>query len=275
MASQKLGSPQTTKFSIGTAELRIGPLNQVMKLKQEHSVGLVDSVTAEVNQQSVDLEGGFPKVLVDTAIISQQASLTAVLREYSRRNINVMLGNSIEDASPADVASITVGPHLADATEITVDDGTGFGSAGSVVVVYGATDSTLAEVSVCRCTSMAADVITLDTDTPLLFDYAAGSHVYLANHLSIGGITQTNYFTSQLLQVEHTTGRPVGYNFWKGSIGAGMTFATNAEDFASTDFNVKLLQPAAEEYDTVGTPLYAARDLIIENPTGMYFGGGD
>ena len=95
----KLGSPRTTKFSIGTAELRIGPLLEAMKLKQENSIGLIDNATVEVSQESVDLTGGFPKVLVDTAVVSQESSITATLREYSRRNLQVMLGEGVVDVA--------------------------------------------------------------------------------------------------------------------------------------------------------------------------------
>ena len=275
--AQKLGSPVTTKFSIGTAELRIGMLTEAMKLTQANSVGLIDNATVEVTQESVDLLGGFPKVLVDTAVVEQSSSITATLREYSRRNIKLMLAEGViaVASEPTDLQTVTdTGTITAGSTALTVALGTGFNS-GDIAVIYGALDSTLAEVSVCRVDSSDATSITLDTDTPTLHDYAVGSIVYLANHVAIGAITQTQYFSSTLYQVERSTGRPIGFNFWKGSIGAGMTFSTNAEDFASTELNIKLLQPAASEFATAPDPLYHLRDIIVDNPTGLYFGGGD
>ena len=53
-----------------------------------------------------------------------------------------------------------------------------------------------------------------------------------------------------------------------------MTFATNAEDFASTELSIKLLQPAATEYEA-GKDLEHLKDIIPSHPTGIYFGGGD
>jgi len=85
--------------------------------------------------------------------------------------------------------------------------------------------------------------ITLDSDTPLLHDVAVGDVVYKANQVAIGNILETNYFAVQLLQLERATSRPIGFDFWKGAIGGGMTFSTNAEDFASTELTIKLLQP--------------------------------
>ena len=274
--AQKLGSPQTTKFSIGTAELRIGRLEDALVLTQAHSVGLIDNATVEVTQESVDLEGGFPKVLVDTAVVSQTSNITATLREYSRRNLQVLLGEGVVDigSEPADVSTTVDSAGSATDTSISVASETGF-SDGDIVVVYGDSDATLAEVQVLRVSTTAAGTLTLDADTPLFYDIAVGDHVYKANQVAIGAITETNYFSCQLLQLERSTGRPIGFNFWKGSIGAGMTFSTNAEDFASTELNIKLLQPASTEYATVSDPLYDARDLIPSHPTGMYFGGGD
>ena len=72
-----LGSPITNKFNIGTAELRVGPMSSANKLLEAHSVGLIDSVSLNVDQEAAQLEGGFPRKLVDTAIIRQSSSITA------------------------------------------------------------------------------------------------------------------------------------------------------------------------------------------------------
>jgi len=273
----KLGSPRTTKFSIGTAELRIGPVSAAMRLKQENSVGLIDNATVEVSQESVDLLGGFPKVLVDTAVVSQESSVTATLREYSRRNLNVMLGEGVvaTASEPGDYGTLITTPASASGTEISVSTGDGSDYAtGDIIIVYGKDDDTLAEVQILKVLSVATDTITLDSDTPLLFAVVAGDKVYKANQIAVGAILQTQYFAVQLLQLERSTGRPIGFDFWKGSIGGGMTFATNAEDFASTELNIKLLQPASTEYGAGGDLLHLA-DIIPTHPTGMYFGGGD
>ena len=276
----KLGSPRTTKFSIGTAELRIGPLSSANKLKQEHSVGLIDNATVEVSQESVDLLGGFPKVLVDTAVVSQESSITATLREYSRRNLQVMLGEGVvaTTSEPADVSTTLDASLSATGTVVPVLATAGF-SIGDLVVIYGVADTGKAEVSICKVTSVQTDVsLTMVSETPTLHDYTSGDVVYLANQVAVGNIVETNYFSCQLLQVERNTARPIGFNFWKGAIGGGMTFATNAEDFASTELSIKLLQPAATEYAAGGSPanpLEHLVDIIPSNPTGMYFGGGD
>ena len=273
----KLGSPQTTKFSIGTAELRVGVLQKALKLVQGNSVGLIDNATVEVTQESVDLNGGFPKVLVDTAVVSQEATITATLREYSRRNLQLMLGEGVVDegSEPADVATTLDAAGTSGATTLSVTDETGFAD-NTLIVTYPAANP--AAVQILRMTGSAAGSITLAAETPLIADVSSGDVVYAANEVSIGAISETNYFSVQLLQLERATGRPIGFDFWKGAIGAGMTFGTNAEDFASTELNIKLLQPAESEYaagQTPSAPLDHLVDLIPSHPTGVYYGGGD
>jgi lipid-A-disaccharide synthase-like uncharacterized protein len=272
----KLGSPRTTKFSIGTAELRIGQLTRAMRLKQENSIGLIDNATVEVSQETVDLTGGFPKVLVDTAVVSQESSITATLREYSRRNLQVLLGEGVVDVAsePTDIATTVDASASAAAVVVPVADESAF-AVNDMVIIFGSTDATKADVTVGKVVSLQVGVsITLDADTPLLHDVISGDIVYKANQVAIGNILETNYFCVQLLQLERATARPIGFDFWKGAIGGGMTFATNAEDFASTELSIKLLQPAATEY-AAGADLEHLANIIPSHPTGMYFGGGD
>lgn len=90
-----LGSAKTRQFNLGTSELRVAPLTSAGRLLPAHSVGLVDSTTVNVAQEAARLEGGFPRKLIDTAVISQTASVTAQLREVSRRNLQVLLGQGV------------------------------------------------------------------------------------------------------------------------------------------------------------------------------------
>jgi hypothetical protein len=271
-----LGSPRTTKFQIGTAELRIGPLASANKLTQAHSIGLVDSVTIEISQDSVDLEGGFPRVPVDTAIVRRNGTVTAAMREYSRRNLKLLMGEGVDSSEPADVASLVTNNAASGATALTVTGGTGAEfTDGDIVVIY--PDGNPAAVSVCRVASVLVDAITLDADTPTLHAYNGTVdtiHIYLARSVGIGAVQTTNYFSAQILQVERKTGRPVGFNIWKSTIASGMTMATNATDFASTDLQVKILDPAAAEYGAGGALVHIA-DLVAAHPQGLMFFGAD
>ncbi len=266
-----LGSPVTNKFSIGTAELRIGPLTDANKLLDTHSVGLIDSASLNVEQEAAELEGGFPRKLVDTAVIRQTASITATLREYSRKNILTMLGEG------AGVATSDFGTVLDEQTVVgtTINVPTGEGTnfaADDIITVYRA--GSPEAVSVCRIESVATDALTLDTGTPTLWQYEIGDLIFTSRPVPVGSVSQTNYFSVALVQKENSTGRPVVWSFWKGAIASGLSMDTNAEDFASTDIEINLLEPAASEYGA-GGDLIHLNNIIPTNPIGFFAGGGD
>jgi hypothetical protein len=272
----KLGAPQTTKFQIGTAEVRIGSMASAMRLTQAHSVGLIDNVTVEIAQDSVDLEGGFPRSPVDTAIVRRNGTVTATLREYSRKNIKLMMGEGVAGAEPSDEKTLIV-TNLAAAGasfDVSGGDGTMFVT-GDLWVIY--PDGRPEEITVVRILSVATDTVTLDADTPALHTYDGTSetiNIYKAQEVGIGAIQTTNYFACQVLQVERKTGRPVGFEIWKATIASGMTLGSNAEDFASNELQIKLLDPAASEYDT-GGDLEHLDDIIPTHPQGLMFYGAD
>jgi len=270
----KLGSAQTQKFSIGTAEVRVGPLSAAGRLTQANSIGLVDSATVEVTQTSVDLKGGFPQQIVDTAVTEQTSTMTATLREYSRRNLQIMLGEGLDaGAAPSDVASEIVTDVIIDGTsvDVTASDGLLF-TIGDIVVMY--PEGKPEDVCVDRITTISTDTLTLENGVAVALNGTTETvHIFVANAIAVGGVTQTNYFAVSLVQSENSTGRPVGFNFWKAALGGSMTFATNATDFASNDLALKILQPAVTEY-TTGDLSHLA-NVIPSNPTGMYMGGAD
>jgi len=270
----KVGSPVTNKFPIGTAELRIGPMASAGRLTQAHSVGLIDDATVEVTQNSVDLLGGFPQLLIASAIVSQESTVTATLREASRRNLRVMLGEGLAGAAPADFESLVVTDVALDGTsfDVTASDGSNF-AAGDIVVIY--PDGRPEDVVVDRVTGVATDTITIENGAAVAVNGTTETvHIYIANQVAVGGVTSTQYFAATLIQIENSSGRPVGFNFWKASSSGSMSFATNATDFGSLDMELKLLQPASSEYGS-GADLEHLANIIPSHPVGYYFGGGD
>jgi len=267
----KLGSPVTNKYMLGSVELRVGPLSLAGKLTQQHSVGLVDSVSVEVAQESVDLESGFPKTLLDTAVSKQTSSLTATLREYSRRNLGILLGEGVL-AAATEVSTTVPGAVAAAATSLPVVDGSGV-SAGDVVVVY--PFARPEEVSVCRVESVAANTLTLDAGTPMVHAVDGSSetvNVYVSHATAIGAVTETNYFSVQIITLDRAKGKPIGMNFWKAAVSSGMNVTMGSDDFSSTDLGLKFLEPTITEYG-VGQPLEHLANIIPGYPVGMQFQG--
>lgn len=276
-----LGAAQTDKFFIGTAELRVGPLSSAMALIQSHSVGLIDQATYTVNQESVDLEGGFPKKINATAIVRQTATITATMREYSRRNLRIMLGDGIDGASPAGIAStlITTADLVVNSPVVNVDTGDGsLFTADQVIIVY--PEGRPSEVSVVQIESISVDALTLKTGQttavayPALTESGTVFHVYVAHQVAIGALTKTNYFSTMLIQQDNSTGQPNVVNFWKCAVGSSMEVATNADDFASSEMELKCLEPAASEYGA-GQPLEHVAHLIPTHPQAFLAMGAD
>lgn len=273
----QLGSPKTNLFEIGTAEVRIGPMSLANKLTQAYTVGLIDDVTVEISQDSVDLEGNFPRRTVDSAIVRQNATITCNAREYSRRNMKVMIGEGIDAVPPVDYVTTLVTNETAGSVEFDVAAAAGANfAAGDIIVVY--TDGHPELVSVVRVSSVATDTITLDSGTPLLHDYNGTVdtvRVFQARPVAIGNNQSTNYFTVSVISKNRgKSGRPRIWNFWKASVASGLTFTTNAEDFAGNELQFKALEPAADEYDTGGDLEHLA-NVIPDHLVGMMVAGGD
>ena len=275
----KLGSAQTKKFAIGTAELRLGLLSEAMLLDQSKSVGLIDDATWTVNQTSVDLLGLFPRTPVDTAITEQAATITATMRDYSRRNLKIMLGAGLEGSAPVDAISAldATADLAAGATvvNVTTGEGTKF-AADDVIIVYPV--GRPEDVSVLQIASISVDALTLKTGQATLVDYNALTEsgttfkVYVSHQVAIGDVVRTNYFSAMLIQQENTSGDPTVINFWKCATSGTMEVATNAEDFASSTMELKVLVPAISEYGAGGDLEHVA-DLVPTHPSGFMANG--
>jgi hypothetical protein len=268
----KLGSAVTNKFIIGCAELRVGPLSKANQLSQAFSVGLIDEAAFTVSNESVDLEGGCPKTIVATAITTQSSSITATLREYSHRNLKMMVGEGVALTVPADFETAMAGADVVlGATAFDVTDASGF-SDGDVVVIY--PEGRPEDVTVSQIDTIAGTTLTLKTGQgtvvpyPVTTEATTAFKVFLGSPISIGAIEKTNYFSVMLIGQENESGRPSPVSFWKGSISSDLTVTTNADDFSSADLEIKCLTPSISEYAT-GGDLFHVADLIPKHPTGM------
>jgi len=264
-----LGAAKTGKFAIGSAELRVGHLTLAGKLIRKHGVGLIDSATLNVEQTSVDLKGGFPQVIMDTQVTDQSAQITATLREFSRRNLGIMLGQGlIYDDSNDDMndakTTLAAGGVSANTASIPLTSAVGF-SNGDWISIYNANDA--AESVITKLKSDATNA--LDAEFLTTINFPAGSIVSRLAPISVGNVSQVQYFSAQLITIDRQSGRPKISNFWKLAIGSGMSLANNATDFASTEMVLKVLQPSLADYEQAGSPLYHLRNIIGAYPMGM------
>lgn len=262
-----LGQAKTNRFQIGTAELRVGPLANAGKLTQAHSVGLIDEAKVSYSREVAQLMGGFPKKLVDETPISEVTTITATLREYSRKNLGILLGQGVLSAATDlndDATGVMTGTAALPVIPVV---GTPFAVNDTVTgYIVGRPDL----VFVARV--LAKDVADIDV-TPIdatLFTeinaaITAGStlRIFRAAVVNVGDLSDTEYFSASLVQKDLKTGRPLVFNFWKVSAKGGMDYATNASDYASTELSLEVLEPTAADYGVGGELVHLA--AVIPN----------
>jgi hypothetical protein len=275
----KLGSPQSNEFSIGTAEVRVGPLTEALKLPQSRSIGLVDNATISFNVTSVDLKGLFPQVIVDTAVTEQTGSLKVTAREFSRRNLNLILGNPVSTAALTEASTTLVATAdvAANAVTFSVVSATNF-AADDIIVIY--PDGRPEDVTVTQIASISTNTLTLKTGLGTLVAYPALTEsgtsfkVFKAFGVAAGAVTRTNYFSVALLKQKNASGRPVMWQVWKAA-NAGSTEESNSPtDYASLNLDFKILQPSAADTG-VGGGLNHVAAIVNAFPSAARFGGID
>ena len=261
-----LGSPQTDKFPIGTAEIRIAPMNLALKQMPAHSIGCLDDVTISITNTSVQKKAGFPQRQVANAITENTVTVTGTVGEYSRRNMQIMAGEAPE-VVVVDVAGILATSQTAGAVSVPL--GTGQGAAftvGGLVTIY--IDGKPELITVAKIASIATDTLTLEAGTPLLHNYPATvTKVFAANPIG-KAVTKTSYFSLQVIQSQFSDGRPIAWNFWKASASNGMELAMNPTDFSTTSIELQCLEPAATEFQSGGALAHLA-NIIPDYPIYM------
>ena len=265
-----LGSAVSDSFNIGVAEIRLGALANAGKLTQADSVGLIDDASFSMAQTQVDLKGGFPRKLVASAIVEQIGTVSMTLREYSRKNLSIMVGQGVPAAGTAFASTITADLAV-DASSATVASTTGF-TVGDIAVIY--QDGKPETVSLVIITAKTSGSISFAANSLSMALLTSGGtiNVYKANQVPLGAVSQVNYFSATLIQ-KHASGKPIVAAFWKVAIGGNMDYATNATDFASSKMELKVLEPTLSDVAVSG-PLYTQAALIANNPFGLFTGGG-
>lgn len=266
-----LGSPITDKFPIGTAEIRIAELAKALKHLPSDSIGCLDDVTISITNTSVQKMAGFPQRQVASAITQNTVSITGTVGEYSRRNIQTLAGEAPEPLV-ADVISTLATAAASGAVSLVLETGHGANyTAGQLIVLY--VEGRPELVSIVKVDSITDDTLTLAAGTPTLHAYPANlTRIFAAQPIG-KSITKTEYFSIQVLQSEFSTGKPIPWNFWKGSITNGLELALNPSDFSTTSMEITCLEPAAVDFQT-GGPLEHVSEFIIEYPIWMGTPGG-
>lgn len=115
--------------------------------------------------------------------------------------------------------------------------------------------------------------VTLAAATPLLTSYSSsvGLTAYPINNVGIGNSAATQYVTVDVLGINHKSGLPQGFRFWKASISGGLDYAFSNDNFAVTPLSFTVLQPSAEDW--AGPLAGTASAMAASAPLGFYWSG--
>jgi hypothetical protein len=265
-----LGTPQTSEYRIGTAELRIAAMTNALRTTQADSVGVVDEVNIKVDQTKVELKVGFPKTLADSRITEISGKVSATLREATRKNISILLGNGVPaNATPA---SSTIAADVAlNATSVLLADATNFANGDIIVIYQDGAPETLSTIKVTGKTTNTLSFASGSVSTALLA--ANGTiKVFKSNGVPLGNSTAIQYFTASIIQ-QAADGSPTGFHIWKATASGGLDWTAGSSDYASFKLELDVLRPAVTDY-TNGGPLVAHAASAAIYPFGMTFGSG-
>ncbi len=265
-----LGTPKTSQFIAGAAEVRISALTAAGRQTSNHSVGVIDKWGFMVNNEFVDLKSGFPRTLLDKMLIESTAEVTFTTREGTIRNWNVLTGGAVVDYPTAGgdlVATVDTSTAITageDTLVLTTD--VAFTS-GMTVSIYSTTDPTKVTISTVSSYTSGTKTLVLTTGLETLADFAQNEVVKVSKCQTFGaGLNgSVNYFAVQLVYLDRPTSRPKVVDFWKCSIAAGITVENDGASFAANDWRCGVLVPTGADYATSG-PLYHQRVAIPANP---------
>ena len=266
----QLGAPQTSKFILGATEVRIAAMSSAGRMTSKHSVGVIDGWGYELNPTYAELKSGFPRALIDKAVIELAGSMSFTTREYTSRNLNALMGNAVVDYPTAggDLVGtvVTSGGLAADLITIVLTADITF-VPGQTVAIYSTTDNTNVTISTVATYTSGTKTIVLTAGMGLAKGFADGEVVKCSLCATFGGgsITGVNYFSVQLVYVDRAFNRPVVVDFWKCSVGSGIKVENKGQEFSAQDWTVNFLVPTVADYAT-SAPLYAMRSVIPSTP---------
>jgi hypothetical protein len=266
-----LGSPKTSQFVAGAAEVRVSLLTAAGRQTSAHSVGVIDKWGFKVNNEFVDLKSGFPRTLLDKMLIESTAEVSFTTREGTIRNWGVLTGGAVVDYPTAGgdlVATVDTssGPITAATTSLVLTTDVTF-LAGQTVSIYSTTDPTKVTISTVESYTSGTKTLVLTTGLGTLVEFAHDESVKVSKCQTFGaGLNgSVNYFSVQLLYIDRPTSRPKVVDFWKCSIAAGITVENDGASFASNDWTCGVLVPTGADYAASGA-LYHQRVAIPSNP---------
>lgn len=261
-----LGNSKSDSYVFGASELRVGSLSNVLKLSQDHSVGVLQDVTINYSREFAELRGGRNNPVLSRSVSQSDLSVSATMNEATYRNLSLMLGNG-DNTVTEDVTTTEATGASAAATTLTL--AADFNSdpvAGDLLVVYSAIDP--AQIQVVRVASFATPAVTLHADTPLMFDVAVGDVIEKVNPIGIGASCGESYLTAQILLDSTSTNTPKQFLGWYGSITSSLEYSQSTTDYGTMSLEMSFY-PVPASLVGAGADMEHAATEIAKYPLGF------
>jgi len=264
--SSKIGAPKTNKYVFGSAEVRVGVLSKVNRLKHEDSLGVLSDVTLSFTKEFTELRGGPGNAVLGRGLTGTDSKITATLSEHTHRNLMLMVGNGLTTATKEHATTVNASAAVGDTSITIAADGTGLNAIaqGDILSVYN--QSRPEDVQILRVDSIAGTAVTLDAGTPLLFAVEPLDIITLVNPVGGGANCGEQYLTIQVVAESSNGGAPTVIQGWYGSVTSGLDYSQNNQGFseATVEFS---LYPVPSNLTKTGAIMEHAAELIAGAPT--------
>ena len=259
------------KFVIGNATVMLAPYAEdVFALNpDDHSVGMVKSVTLEQQADQIMLKNGIQQLTVDTQKSNVNMTTTFEGYEFDAKNLTYALGvtgstvkrlrGSLDAAASATDTTITVTSDPVPGDPDSLIDAIGDIPNGATIILQNPDQpDEVYPLSVTAETVDNAGVYTVIT-TALPADAAAGWTVWVVNEIDAGSFEQDEYFCAKIVGHLSANNEPIVVVFPKLKVTRGFNLSFSETDYSNMPFELSpIVMTKSEETAKVATsPQYA------------------
>jgi hypothetical protein len=272
------------KFVIGNATVMLAPFSEdVFDLNpDDHSVGMVKSVTLEQQSDQIMLKNGIQQLTVDTQKSNVNFTSTFEGYEFDAKNLTYALG--VAGSTVKRLRGTLAAAALADATTLTVTSYPIPGDAESMIdavgdIPDGATillqnpdqPDEVYPVGVTAATVAAGDDWTVTVEA-IPVAAAEGWTVWIVNEIDVGSYDQDEYFCAKIVGTLSANNEPIVVVIPKLKVTRGFNLSFSETDYSNLPFELSpIVMTQGEVADKVAdNPRYAGLSRALAK---AYVGG--
>lgn len=259
------------KFVIGNATVMIAPYSEdAFALNpDDHSVGMVKSVTMEQQADQIMLKNGIQQLTVDTQKSNVNMTTTFEGYEFDAKNLTYALGiagstvtrlrGSLTAAAAVDDTTLTVASDPIGGDATTGIDDIGDIPSGATLIIQNPDQPD--EVYVVATTAATVDAVPNYTVTtePLPAAVGLGWTVWVVNEIEAGSFEQDDFFCAKIVGTLSANNEPIVIVIPKLKITRGFNLSFSETDYSNLPFELSpiVMTKAEEAAKVTSNPRYA------------------